>query len=93
MSLGHEFHSAANRGNEQLPGLETGLTNVFQLNAANVPATDIPGARLGLYNLQASESVGKFGNADLVSNMMTLNIAADLDRTGPAPAPAQGLNT
>jgi hypothetical protein len=92
MSLGHEFHSAANRGNEQLPGLETGLTNVFQLNAANVPATDIPGARLGLYNLQASESVGKFGNADLVSNMMTLNIA-DLDRTGPAPAPAQGLNT
>lgn len=92
MSLGHEFQSAATRGIEQLPGLETGLTNVFQLNAANVPASDIPGARLGLYNLQASDSLAKLsGNSDLGSRLMGGIDIAD-PQQGTAPAPARGFN-
>ena len=91
MSLGKVFDSAATLLQERTPGLETGLSNVFQLNAANIPGSDIPGARLGLYNLQSSDSVAGFGNAKLGSQMMGLNIA-DLDRAGAAPAPAQGFN-
>lgn len=85
MSLQANFGAAANLLQEQAPGLETGLSNVFQLNAANIPATDLPGARLGLFNLQNSDSVGKFGNADFSSTLMqNLNIN-DLGQAGPAP--------
>lgn len=92
MSLQASFVSAANLLDEQAPGLETGLSNVFQLNAANVPATDIPGARLGLVNLQTSESVGKFGNADFSSRLMNGLNLANLEQSGPAPVQAPGLS-
>ncbi|MGZ9109413.1 MAG: hypothetical protein ACXW4B_11405 [Micavibrio sp.] len=92
MSLNQEFSNATNRGNEQLPGLETGLTNVFQLNAANVPATDIPGARLGLYNLQASETrTIVSGNSDLASRLMD-GITITDPQQNVAPAPVRGFN-
>ena len=92
MGLQTSFGSAANLLNEQAPGLETGLSNVFQLNAANVPATDLPGARLGLVNLQASESVGKFGNADFSSRLMGGLNLANLEQAAPAPVQAPGLS-
>ena len=92
MSLQANFGAAANLLNEQAPGLETGLSNVFQLNAANVPATDIPGARLGLVNLQASESIGRFGNANFSASLMDGLNLADLEQGAPAPVQAPGLS-
>lgn len=93
MSLQANFGSAANLLQDQAPGLETGLSNVFRLNAANIPSTDIPGARLGLFNLQNSDSVGKFGNAsfsaNLVQDLQLMNL--EQAQTVPSFTPEAGM--
>lgn len=91
MSLKDNFGMAATRLQENAPGLEAGLTPVFHLNAANVPASDVPGARLGLVTLLDSQSVGRCGNADFSSRLMQGIQLADLEQSGPALAPTRGL--
>lgn len=92
MSLGQTFHNAATLLQEPAPGLETGLSNVFQMNAMKLPDTGNDAqARLGLANLQNSNSVASFGNADFSSKLMAGLNMADLDRTAIAPSIAPGM--
>ncbi len=92
MTLGQSFHQAANALADRSPGLETGLSNVFRLNAANLPDTgnDIA-ARVGLANLHNSNSVTGFGNADLSARLMGAINMVDMDRNGAAPNTAPGM--
>lgn len=92
MSLGQTFHSAANLLQDRAPGLDTGLSNVFRLNAANLPDTGHDTqARLGLAALQNSNSVASFGNADFSSKLMSGINMADMERTTIAPSTAPGM--
>jgi hypothetical protein len=92
MSLGQTFQSAATLLQERAPGLDTGLSNVFRLNAANLPDTgNDTQARLGLANLQNSNSVASFGNADFSSRLMAGLNMADMERTTMAPSIAPGM--
>jgi|GEM_PF-4416971 hypothetical protein len=92
MSLGQTFHSAANLLQERAPGLDTGLSNVFRLNAANLPDTGNDAqARLGLASLQNSNSVASFGNTDFSSKLMGNLNMAEMERATVAPSIAPGM--